>query len=284
MGDDKGIIGVREIPTFLKGKNVSTDDILDWARKQLRGVEPELSLNEIRKIKSGQINRIYLRPRRPGFFLPDGKFIEAFNYKPEFGEDLDRAEEIIIKEEKNNTWADDENSKFNKSTLNKSPHKLLQMWEHGKRIELYSKDNNTSSSQLLHLLDRRKGPNCYSRHTHQTCLDFYRWKPRLTEGDSIIQWRWERVDDILRFSKHNDVRDYLVTLLETTPLGTLTDDKLSRLLGVKSREQDKLLSSEDLIEFQNFHKKVKSLKPVEKSTIGFLISIITQTKKIEEIT
>lgn len=249
-------------------------EVMDWARQQLNGQEPDLNNKTINKIMCGDIKSVFLKPRKPGFFLPDGSFVEAFNFKLEFGADLDEVENKIDQEERSNIWADSENSLFNKDILNNGTDVLQKMWEHGSRIQRFAEENNTSSALLLRVLDQRKDKNGYSRHAHQTCLDFYRWKPDLQQDDELLNWSWERIDDVLRFSKFNGIRDHLEKLLKTTSLRHVRDDQLSRLLGIKRRKQDEKVSREELDELVKFRQSIKNEEFLTEMNINLSISIV----------
>ncbi len=245
MTESEGAVRKRRVPDEFRKARVTNEEILAWAREQLNGQEADLRQDVIGKIKSGEITEVVLRPRKPGFFLPDGSFVEAFDYSPEFGDDLDEAEKKWAEEEKDRRWVEGENGLFNKSTAETHPRFGQLLWEHGKRIEIYGNDNARSVARLLRLLDRFKPPEGYARHTHQTALDFYRWLPDLTAADSVLDWKWERIDAVLRFSNSNAVRNHLRTVLDGSPLGKMRDDQLSRLLGIKTRGPDMLLSADD---------------------------------------
>jgi hypothetical protein len=232
------IIGVHKIPLDLRRASVRKEDIIEWARRQLMGQEPALTNSEVDQIREGNLETIFLRPRRPGFFLPDGTFVEAFDYSPEFGEDLKVAATRWDVEEADRAWADQENSLFNKSAASGSPRFTQLMWEHGRRIAERSEERKVSPSRFLILLDKRSRKDSYRRHTHQTALDFFRWIPSLESASRLFSWRWERLDCVIRFSSVNSVRDCVTNVLESTRLGRLHDDQLSRLLGVKSRKRD----------------------------------------------
>ncbi len=263
------------MPTQLRGKSVK--DVLEWARGELNGVEPDLNSDLVKKIRTGELNEVVLRPKRPGFFLADGTFVEAFDYKPSFGEDLDEAEKKWEDEEKDNVWVDEENKRFNKRTTEGQPRFGEAMWEHGQRIEKYAEENQRSVSRLLHLLDRRKGPEGYSRHTHQTCIDFYRWKPSLEETDPILDWKWERIDAVLRFANNDSLRNHLTRLLQNTELGGLRDDLLARLLGVKTRGPDLSLEADDLSALQGIRAAIRAMEEPTPSQIARGLSIMKGT-------
>lgn len=245
MAEDEGAVRIRKVPEKFRKKTAKNEDILAWARGELNGQEPDLGQETLGMIKNGDLAEVVLKPRQHGFFLPGGRFVEAFDYAPDFGSDLDEAEEKWEGEEQDRAWVDEENKAFNKTEFGKHPRIGHVLWEHGRRIETYAKEHDRSVSRLLRLLERRKLPDGYARHTHQTALDFYRWKPSLHVSDSLLDWKWERIDAILRFSNSNQIRDHVREIVETSELGRVRDDLLSRLLGIKTRSRDLFLSPQD---------------------------------------
>ena len=105
-------IGVHEVPEHLVGS--SRDEVKSWARGILNGEEPDLDSADIAGIRRGELRKVFLQPKKKGFFADDGVFIEAFEYSPEFGEDLDEAEEKWELEETERKWIDEENNTFNR--------------------------------------------------------------------------------------------------------------------------------------------------------------------------
>ena len=276
MRPQEGAIRKRRVPDKFRSKNARVQDILEWARGELNGVEPDLGKDLIERIKSGEVTEVFLRPKKHGFFLPGGEFVEAFDFQPSVGGDLDEAEKQWESEEDDNAWAEDENKRFNKRTVENHDRIVESMWEHGRRIVNYANEHKRSVSGLLHRLDRRKGPNDYARHTHQTCLDLYRWLPNLQPSDIIFDWNWERIDSILRFSNNKDVRDHLLNLLRGTNLRVVPDDRLSRLLGRKRRKKDNLLSQGENDTLGIFRKYVAMLKTPTAEEIDQCISIVSK--------
>lgn len=279
MNANEGAIRKRPVPSKFISKNVRDKEIVEWARNELNGQEPEfighLRRNELfKKIKTGEITEVTIKPKKPGFFLPDGRFIEALKFSPELGDDLKQAEERWDLEEKNNEWADHENQKFNKTAIENSQRVGALLWEHGKRIEDYASVGIISAASILHLLGDRPTSDSYSRHTHQTSLDFYRWKPNLTKESPLLDWSWERIDTVLRFSIVTDVRDYLTELLEITELGELSDEQLARLLGVKRRKLDLTIKSGDLNILSEIRGRVKGLEEINQDLLSAAISIV----------
>lgn len=279
MNANEGAIRKRTVPTIFLNKGVRDREIIDWARKELNGQEPEFvghpRRNELfQKIKAGEITEVTIRPKKSGFFLPDGRFIEALKFSPELGDDLEQAEEKWELEEKNNKWADRENKKFNKTVIENSQRIGALFWEHGKRIEDYANLGLISAASILHLLGDRPTSDSYSRHTHQTSLDFYRWKPNLSENSPLLDWSWERIDTVLRFSNVLSVRDYLAELLGSTRLGELSDEQLARLLGVKRRKPDLAINSGDLEILSKIRSRIRGSEEIRQDLLNVAISIV----------
>lgn len=272
MGNNEGAVRKRSIPSRYVGKNVKQEDITEWARKELNGEEPEFlgpfhKKELFDKIKAGEITEVTIRPKKSGFFLPDGTFVEAYKYSPGIGDDLEQAEEKWNVEEKNNEWADQENEIFNKKAIANSKRMGELFWEHGKRIEEYAKNGTISPASILHLLDDRKTQDSYSRHSHQTGLDFYRWKPNIEKDSPMFEWSWERIDTVLRFSNNLSVRDFLAELISTTELGLVSDEQLARLLGVKTRKQDLTIDPANITLLVEIRRKIKERENIDKDLI-----------------
>lgn len=252
-----GIIGYHRVPAHLRRRMVKDEQIISWARTELRGLEPALTKSEIDKIKASEIDRVFLKPKKPGFFLPDGTFVEAFDYSPGFGDDLKDAVGRWDVEQSNREWADKENSVFNKGTASGDPRFPELLWEHGRRIHEFAASRQVPPSRFLLLLDRRSARDSYRRHTHQTALDFYKWVPEREMAFHYFGWRWERIDCVIRFSTTNEVRDHVANLLETTKLGRLPDDRLSRLLGIKTRRVDQRRTPAEDELLKSFRRRLK---------------------------
>src|SRR5271157_3490522 len=183
----EGAVRRRTLPEELRGARFTREKFMLWARGELGGEEPRnLEKAVVESIKIGQTIEVILQPRKAGFFGPDGRFIEAFDYSPGFGEDLKEADREWDREEQDREWADQENRRFNKSTVVPGPGSAKFLWEHGLRISEYAKSKGKSASSLLHVLDRRKTADGYTRHAHQTSYDFYRWGPELAADSPIM--------------------------------------------------------------------------------------------------
>jgi hypothetical protein len=228
----------RTIPAELRGPSFTRERFYEWARTELNGqVAAQIDKRTLEGIRQGAVTEVWLQTRKHGFFAPNGEFIEAFEHRPSFGDDLDKSEKEWELEEKNNAWADEENARFNKKTVVKERGIGRALWEHGKRIEEHASSSRTSAANLIRILDRRKTADAYARHTHQTCLDFFRWKQKLDEGSPVADWTWERIDAVLRFSNRNDVRDVVEVFLLTSLVRRLSDKQVTTMLGIKTRSK-----------------------------------------------
>lgn len=225
------------------------------------------------RIRSGEQAVVELRPRQRGFFLPGGEFVTAYDHAPGFGEDLDESDKLWEGEEHDREWVDRENNAFNRTQVKGNARGRI-FWEHGKRIEAYAEEHQRSISRLLRLLDKRKGPDGYSRHAHQTFLDFYRWKPNLEPSSPLLDWKWERIDAILRFSNSNQIRDHVLRILEDSDLGRLRDDLLSRLLGIKERRADSRLTQEGRETLERLRRLLKEQRIPDQGLVGEAIALV----------
>jgi hypothetical protein len=256
-----GAVRSRHVPDSLVGKK--TKEVLEWAREQLNGEEPNLSQNLIRLIKAGKLRDVVLRPRKAGFFLPTGEFVEAFDTAVKFGEDLSEHEEEWDAAEADWRWTDEENKRFNKTTAVAGRGAGRHLWEHGQRIAAYAEANERPPSSLLRLLDRRKGADGYGRRTHQTCLDFYRWKQVLDPTSPSLDWSWERVDAVLRFSHENAVRNAVADFLARPVLAGISDLQVTRVLARKQRSEPIGKSEEDELALEEVRGKMRRLEPLD---------------------
>lgn len=269
----EGTVRKRKVPQSLRKKGPTA--IKEWARKELNGQEPLLDRKTIHGINDGTIVEVLLRPVKHGFFAPDGTFIEAFEYKPEFGEDIDIADKKWIEEEEDRNWADEENKLFNKETSDSANRKVIAMWEHGKRINDYAQKKKYNVHKLLVLLDKRKTSSGYSRFTHQICIDFYHWQPNIESFFTKLDWSWEQIDALYRFSNDNNVRNHLKIILESTEIGKMKDEELRRILGTKLIEADVYILDEEKILLQNLRLELKRCITPNSYLINSCITIIT---------
>jgi hypothetical protein len=207
-----------------------------WARGKLNGEEPDLKAKVLRKISAGELREVVLRPKRKGFFLQDGTFVEAFDYSPMFGEDLDEAEKRWDEEERVKEWVDAENQRFNRKTVEGSQTYLRVMWEHGKRVVQFSDETATPIFRLQQTLADRGGEDGYSLQTHQFCTDFFRWLPSVAANDPVFGWSWELTDALLRFSRDNTVRNHVKETVIAQLASRFSQRDIVRLLGTKGRD------------------------------------------------
>ena len=209
-----GAVRTVQVPARLAGR--TDDEILAWAREMLDGQDAQLKQPTLRQIREGEIKEVVLRPKRPGFFLPDGSFVEAFDTEGAFGDDLVEAEKETEEEERDWQWVDEENRRFNKrstpETRRGSPN-TRQLWEHGKRLSEYAKARNRDETKLTRLLAERGDAKGYGSMTHETALELYGWRPDAKLDDPFFGWSWQLVDAILKFSKATPARDYVASLV-----------------------------------------------------------------------
>lgn len=272
----EGAVRKRKVPDFLVGKSVRLDDVRAWARNELGGQEPLLDDEDCKQIRSGTLKEVTLRPRKAGFYTPSGEFVEAFDTALSFGDDLEEREVEWDKIEEDRRWADEENTRFNKTQFERSPKKTRMMWEHGRRIIAYAERNGRPYSAMLKLLDRRRPVDGYARHTHQTCLDLYWWIEKEPEDSAIFSWSWERIDSILRFSNKPNVRDLVKQLQLTTELASVNDEDFSRCLGVKTRAKDRALLPVEMHELEEFRSQLKNAQFPTREQISRCIRIVSQ--------
>lgn len=222
MPRDRVKEAVREVkvPRRLVGK--TDEEIYDWAKEQLDGIDPDLKHNDIQKIKRGDITKVTLRPSKPGFFLPDGTFVEAYDYDVSMGEDLDEVEGKIEDEQAEREWIEEETDRFNQDVVTDDD-RVRQMWEHGRRMDEYMEETGTTPWRIHNKLGDVGGVHTYSLHTHQTCTDLYEWKRDASQDDPVFEWTWQLVDAILKFSSNNEVRDRI----QSTVAHLLNDGGLS---------------------------------------------------------
>jgi hypothetical protein len=272
LSADAGAFRRRAVPAELVGAKNSR--ILDWARSELDGEEPSLDRVTLRRISSGELTDVVLRPRKAGFFGPDGTFIEAFEYQPQLGGDLDLAETKWETEENDRLWADAENGRFNRKVVASSGGSARPMWEHGQRIHEYSEQSGRPEWALLALLAKRRGEDGYAEYTHQTCLYLFRWKEQMRPDDPILDWSWILVDAIMRFSGDKRVREHLVRVLKETPLRGLSETEQARLLGIRNRVADRGLDREHLAALSQFRSALTECRTPGEVTIDGIITAI----------
>jgi hypothetical protein len=269
-----GFFRKRAVPSELHG--ASHELIRRWARKQLNGVEAKLDRETIHRIQAGELNEVVLRPRKAGFFAPDGQFIEAYDYQPSFGDDLSEAEKHWTDEEADREWADEENGRFNRTKVGHGEGAAGVMWEHGRRIHEYSTKTKRPAWTLLELLAKRAEAGGYAKYTHRTCLYFYRWKPDLAPDDPIMSWSWGLADAVMRFSTHDSVREHVVRALKDTSLGRLSATQLSKLLGVRTRKLEYGLPVADREQLNSFREGLEGGRLPSEHSIARLVTILVR--------
>jgi hypothetical protein len=269
---DTGAVRKRAVPTYLRA--ATHEKILDWARKELNGVEARLDRKTLQLIQAGELKEVVLRPRKAGFFAPDGQFIEAYDYQPTFGDDLSEAEEHWTEEEADREWADGENGRFNRGTVGKGEGAARIMWEHGRRIHEYSKKTKRPAWTLLELLAKRSEAGGYAKYTHRTCLYFYRWKPDLAPDDPIMSWSWGLADAVMRFSTQDNVREHVVRALKDTSLGRLSAKQLSKLLGIRTRKLEDALPTSVREQLNSFRQELENGRLPSEDSIDRLVAIL----------
>ena len=214
------------IPPKLKGKSVEA--VKTWAREQLNGEEADLKSDEIKQIRAGELSEILLKPKRKGFFLPTGEFVEAMG-PIKVNEDLDESDREIEEREEDYAWVDDENTRFNKDLVPDDVGAMRLHWEHGLRIEEYVQSKKRPPYRIHSLLAKRSKKGGYGLRTHQTATDLYRWRPNAAADDPIFSWTWQVADAVLKFSKQNKVRDRVADVIEKelrprrVKMGTISD-------------------------------------------------------------
>jgi hypothetical protein len=275
---DVGAVRKRSVPPALKG--ASTEQILAWARGEMNGVEPILDRDAISKIRSGEVREVVLRPRKAGFFGPDGTFIEAYDYQPSIGEDLGDAEKRWAEEDEDRAWADAENARFNRGSVESSGSVAWAMWQHGKRISEYADKTGRPVWTMLGLLARRAGPSGYAKYTHQTCLYLFRWKPLLSPDDPICRWSWQLADAVLRFSRNNEERENAARAVRETSLGMLPAPQVAQLLGVRNKRIESRLREKDRELLRSFREDVSRGRMPTPERVAEVVAVIAQFRSL----
>jgi hypothetical protein len=252
---NKNPIGTRKIPPWLIGK--THPEIMDWARKELLGQEPDLDQTTRREIMEGHRKEIFLRPKKKGFYLPTGEFIEALNHSPPIGGDLEKAEEEWDREEVINQWVDKENKNFNKVTTERTNHSLMEYWKHGKRIVEFSESHEISTDKICNALKARGSITEYQTMEHQYCVLFYRWLPHLNNEHPILRFNWKTMAHIVMFGK-SDLRicDHVLKQINSEKLNDLTSPEISKLL-LDDLEIYFNINEEEKLKIISYRKKLK---------------------------
>ena len=221
------IIGTYNVPERFVG--ASDREILEWARNILNGQEPKLTGNIKKGIREGRIKRVFLEPKTPGTFLPDGSFVEALAYTPTIGDDFAEAEKEWDKEAMITKWIKEENERFNKKR-NKTNN--LDYWEHGRRIVQFA----DQVDEPTHVICRKMGElgveGDYGWLSHSLHVDFYYWKPNIRENDPVLRLTWKTISDILMFGRSsNEMKDFILEDLQSDPFNQLKAQDVYLLLN-----------------------------------------------------
>lgn len=271
------IIGFHPIPKQLIGS--STETILNWARKILLGQEPNLKKSDITAIREGKISKIFLEPKIPGTYLPDGTFIKAYDYKPTIGEDFEKADQVWEKEEELDTWAEEENKIFTKQSKNK----IRDLWEHGKRIVEFSDKMKIPLQKIYEKLEQRGTNDAYTAMKHEYCVLLYQWKKDLNESDPVLSLTWKKIAHIVMFGKpDNSLKDHILKFIITYPLNVLTSPEVALLLqeNLQREEYSKKFSETEQIEILNIRNRLKSKEQIEITELEKIVNIIKKKKPI----
>lgn len=274
MSDSKDVGAVRRRSVRSELKGASTEAILAWARGEMNGVEPLLDRETISKIRSGELTEVTLRPKKAGFFGPDGTFIEAYDYQPALGEDFVKAEKRWAQEDEDRAWADAENVRFNRASVDASGSVAWSMWEHGKRISEYADKTGRPIWTMLGLLAKRAGPGGYAKYTHQTCIYLYRWKPRLSPDDPIAGWSWQLADAVLRFSRSNEERENAARAVRDTSLGMLPAPRVAQLFGVRNKRTESRLAEKDRELLRLFREEISTGRMPSPERVAEVVTIL----------
>lgn len=232
-----------EVPENLIGKGLG--EIQDWARSELHGQEADLDKQTVKDIQAGKMRQVILRPRKKGFYLPDGTFVEAFEYGISVGDDLNIAEKAWEREEKERTWADNENTIFREKLNSTSPElSNFVYFEHGKRIGKGSKQLKKSPSYLFGLLAKRDRHKKGTPGFHEFCYQLYLWKQKAAKNDAAFGFPDRALFGIIRFSRDSEVRDSVVQCInevflkrgmEWKTIEDFLDDKIIGLKGLRQK-------------------------------------------------
>lgn len=246
-------------------------DIKKWAREKLSGQEADLKADDLTAIRQGTKKEILLRPKKPGFFLPTGEFVEALG-TIKLSDDIDNADRHIEEIEQDYAWADEENERFRQPNGNS----VRALWEHGQRIAAYVKASGRSLYTIHRVLEARGGEGAYRLHTHQTSSRIFEWRPSAAPDDTIFRWSWELVDAVLNFAKENEVRDRTQAIIDDVlvPRGVQPRVITAFLRGRKDKRGVHLwgrAENERLEEFRTMLKGGGSIQPVELEELASLL-------------
>lgn len=262
-----------QVPSALVGARKTK--ILEWARSKLNGQEADLKQADIDEIGHGTRKEVLLKPKKAGFFLPSGEFVEALG-PIKLSEDVEEADRNIEQRERDNKWTDEECERF------KQPDgmNVRAIWEHGRRIAAYAGEYDRPLWAIHKLLAKRGGKDGYSLHAHQTASHLFAWRPLADPNDPIFAWTWELADAVVKFTKENGVRDSVATLVEkelrqrSVPLGVIA----VFLRGPKGRRGD-LWQRTDPRLLSQLREKLKSGGALEPSEVETLAELLNDEKR-----
>jgi hypothetical protein len=277
----KETVGYHKIPRKLVGADKKI--ILAWARGILKGQEPKLKGTDIRAIENGKISEIFLEPRIPGTYLPDGTFIQVYDYSPPIGGDLGEAEKEWELQDRIDNWVLEENKRFNKKKSAESQNELVELWEHGKRIVDFCDKTNISPNKLIDKLEQMGRTNDYKSMKHEYCVLFYRWKPDLKKDDPVLLLNWKKLAHTLMFGKSDNlIKDYVLERITNYPLNLLTSSQIALLLqrNLKRLECNEKYSSEEKREILNIRKKMKRKEEINISELENIVNIIKKEDSV----
>jgi hypothetical protein len=258
------------VPDSLRGKKA--DEIRKWAREKLSGQEADLSQKDVAAIRDSLVREILLKPKKPGFFLPTGEFVEAIG-SLRMSEDLEEADREIEEREADDAFADSENDLFNKEIVDNSEHPMRVHWEHGKRIDEYVTSSGHPLFRIQQRLTKRAQGRSYGLRTHQTAVDLYRWKPHANPDDPVFSWTWHAIDALLKVSKKNDVRSMIAEEIETRwrPAGVGLGAIGDFMRGPSGEAEEATPTDPRLVEYHQKLSKGQRLSPSETEALVQLL-------------
>jgi hypothetical protein len=259
-------IGWHEVPNKLIGQ--TNEAVKSWARDMLMGEEPNFSPENLGQIRKGELHKVFLRPKKKGFFTEEGVFIEAFDYEPTLGEDLDEAEKKWGVEEKEREWIDEENRSFNQKTYELAEKPILVMWEHGKRIMQYVEKSGIAPYSLQVKLAKRGGEGGYGLYAHQVCTDLYLWKKDADPRDSVFSLTWGHIDCAIKFSRENKTRDKVVDMMSVlVDRHGLAPNQICFAFGTKDQDRLSSLAQDDIDALEQFRQAVRKNMGVDQGLL-----------------
>lgn len=266
------IIGTYNVPDRLVG--ASNSDILHWARKKLNGQEPNLTVSKLKGIREESIKKVFLEPKTPGTYLPDGSFVEALTYTPTIGDDFAEAEKEWEKEEELSIWIKEENERFNK---NRNKKNNLDYWEHGKRIVQFANQVDEPTHVICRKLGELGVEGDYSWLSHSLHVDFYDWKPNIEEKDPVLRLTWKTISDILMFGRSsNEMKDFILKELQSAPLNQLKTQEVYMLLNGNLENYG--YPVEATVSIDNARQRLRQMAMIEEGEKQEIIQILKKKK------